>query len=102
MNQSIYKRSKNVWNNEQEAQADVCVKQNRVATELQPKHTDTNWVWTAENGAVGETTAQPSYSKKLFSEQEAKRYAMEHLQTFENNLQAHHTDENWVFGRIRG
>ena len=102
MKGSIYKRSKVKWNNEQEALADVCAKQN-INDNLYSGHTEEYWVWrTSISFATAENANEYSVAKNEVSEQEAKQFAMEHLQTFENNLQANHTDENWVFKKIRG
>jgi len=98
MKQSIYKRSKNVWNDEQTAQFDVCEKQQISSENLSAAHTETHWAW--NNSTFW---AKTSTSKKAkCTEQEAIVAAMEDLQTFENNLKANHTAENYVFTKVRG
>lgn len=98
MKQSIYKRSKNLWNDVQEAQADVCAKQQISNENLSEAHTEKHWAW--NNSTFW---AKTSTSKKSeFTEQKAIILAMDSLQTFENNLQTDHTAENWVFRKIRG
>jgi hypothetical protein len=100
MKKPIYKRSKNVWSNEQEAKNDICTKQNVQPHTLAPAHTATYFVFIQTPGAAAPTNVFRT-SKENSTETAATNAAMMHLETFEGNLKADHTETEYVYSKVR-
>lgn len=101
-----YSRSRNKWNNEQEALEDVCKVQNCKPDVLTAQHNEKSFMWTdqpKEKKAKEVETEKPfSLSKEEYSEKQAIELAMETLNTFEGNLQRHDTETDYGFSKVRG
>ena len=93
-------RSKINFDNEAEAQHDVCQSENLHPDQLEAAHTELNFVWLAEV----EDTPFPivKYKKIDLEENEAFQKAKAILDTFEGNIKRDHTDDYFRFTRVRG
>ncbi len=97
----IFKRSKNAWENEETALADVVAVQSVQSKHLRAMHTDTHFVWT---GDFDKETNFPIFRIAMAdvnAADEAVQLAMEYLDTFEGNLAPNHSETEYIFTKVR-
>lgn len=99
MKTQIFKRSKAKWENEQIALADVMQLQNLSSENLKPVHDEKQFAW--EVITVSNDDFFVIAINKVTDVSDAIQKAMEHLDTFEGNLKADHTDTEFRFSRVR-
>ena len=97
-----FTRSKNTWENEEIALADVMHVQDVPERILKAAHTDTQFVWTTEvDGLTGFPVLRIAIAD-VEEKRDAIHSAMKCLDTFEGNLRTEHTETEYVFTKVRG